>query len=711
MRFVIESDYLDIGEESPEIVRRVITSDTIDTAGDFSYSFSIPITAKNKSLLKLNVNESAKLIGRKIDCNVEIEGVPIHRGYLRIDRVTTSIDLSFFSGNTDWFADLEDRQISELDMSYYSVGLANISPSPVVSGSWTNTEGITFPFLDRGRLKNWSVPRVDTEDFMPMVFVKTVMRYIFNNMNIKLTGELISDSVYNSLTVGIDDQFDPDASWIDARSCFVGKLSQSINTTPALITFDQESYPYYDGISNRFDSNRYTADLNLSGIASVEFELAASVDYVIELRKNGSVLHTITSTGDSVSIAFNDNNVVALDALDYIEVWMYTASGSTTINEGSFTFSMRRFNRTYPQFLIGNMLQSDFVRGIFRMLNVIASYNKETRTLTANLFKNVQSSEQDLSPYISEYELDFTEVLEGISKRNLFVFQDGADSEIEDYNERNEVPYAGGVIEPDNDFLTGTSDFDVPFASSFGYYNNMFQVNLSGIGYYNFEDSSDGVSILSVTDDGGEALFHTDGNHGFDALDYVRITDTGTGNYLGVGRIQSVPNTNEFKIQNLDFISDTTGFVVATALRSTRTGNIHIGITIPNMLVSDFSRKSTLNYSGGIHSRVAYFYFLKSDLGLPIDKFRDSVAFGNPGIQFRGNTLLDKYYSEQQKFFNDPVKVKSIMHIPFTLFNRMDLTKSFRIKTEEMNVKCVVSNIDNYLGSDLPCDVHLIKLS
>jgi hypothetical protein len=713
----IGNEYLDY-DEIPHVVKQVKTSDTIDVAGDFSYSFSVPPTSNNKRLLNIGANRTDKLVNRRIECTIESFGNPIHIGYLRIESISKDIQLSFFSGNTEWFNSIDGKFIYEIDLSKFKLPLANTSPSAVVSGSWDNTEGIVYPLLDKGLLKNWSVDRLETSNFMPMVYVRDVMFAIFQQNGLKLSGEMLNDSLYNLLAAGIDEQFSNFPTYIEQRESFIGKSSpQTITTTPQLVTFTDENFPYFDGIIGNFSSSRYNADLDMSLLVQVTLELGASANYILELRRSGVTIDTVIATGDTVDVTFNSDNAVQIDDGEYFEVWMSTASGTVDIESGSVRFTLARFDATYPQFLFGNMTQSEFVTGIFRMLNVIASYDQFTKTVTANLFRNIKNSETDLSNYISEYEIDFTELLDDFGKRNIFRFQDPEDEEIENYNARTGVPYGAGVIEPESEFLEGDEDFDVPFYSSFSYYNERFNTQLMGLGIDEATLSGDALDIIDVTDDSGIAVFETSDDHNFKQLDYVWITSTNIGSYVGIGRISSVPTATTFKIANLQYVTvgvtTVTGSVTKVSISENHNGNIFIGVVLADMPLTDIAhRRTTINYAGTQYSNIAYFYFVKPNLDLPIDSFREMASFGNPiGNNYNGITLLDRNYQEHRGFMNDPTKAKAQFHLPLNVFKNIDQTKSVRIKTEDMNIQCFVPKIDGYQSSELHCEIDLIKLS
>lgn len=704
----IGDEYLEY-DDLPDVVRQVKTPDTIDVAGDFSYSFTVQATPKNVRLLKARVNQSDGNLNRKIPCVYERFGNPIHIGYLAIDGVNASgIQLSFFSGNTEWFQTIEEAgAIYNLDLSAYKLPLSNINPSPVVIGSWGNTEGIIYPLMDLGDLVNWG-PKV-VSSFIPMVYVKTVMQAIFQQNGFKIDGEIFTDSVYNQLVAGVDNQFDPSLEYLTSRNAYIGKGAQALNTTPQLVTFTQDTYPFYNG--GQFGANRYTADEDMSMLVIVDFQLDASADYVIELRRNGSVVSTIQSSGSVISSAFNSRNVVTIDEDQYFEVWMYLSSGTVNIVSGSVTYRIIRFDATYPQFLFGNMTQIDFVRGIFRMLNVVSTYDQFNKTVTCNLFKNVRDEEKDLSRFVSDIEVDNTSLGQEIGQKTRFVFQESEGEQIKAYNESNDIPYAGGAIVSESELLGEDVEYDVPFTASFGYYNETFKTWLANLGLNSFQEAEHIMTFSSVTNSAGNALFTTVADHELEQLDYVRIKNTDTGEYIGDFRVSSVPTTTTFTLQFAPYTSTVavTGIGVKLTGESNFNGSVFIGMVLPNYPVSSFMKNETsINYGGVTHSNIAYFYFVKDNLGLPIDGFRELPVFDADVVG--AITLLDKYYGEQKKYFNKPLKLLAKMYLPLNVYNGIDQTKSVSIKTEFLDVKGFVVKNEGYKGVDVECLFEVINL-
>lgn len=701
----IGDEYLEYSE-LPDVVRQVKTPDTIDAAGDFSYSFTVQPTPTNVRLLKPRLNGN---LNKKIPCVYERFGNPVHIGYLAIDGVNSSgIQLSFFAGNTEWFQVIEEAgAIYNLDLSAYKLALANIVPSPVVINSWTATEGIIYPLVDLGYLVN--IGPATVQNFIPMVYVKTVMKAIFQQNGFKLDGEIISDSVYNQLVAGVDNQFDPSLEYLTSRNAYIGKGSQSLNTTPQLVTFTIDTYPYYNG--GQFGGNRYTADEDMSMVVTVDFQLDFGAPYNIELRRNGSVIDTIQSNGSNISVSFNDRNVVTIDEDQYFEIWMYLDSGTANIVSGSVNYRMVRFDATYPQFLFGNMTQIDFVRGVFRMLNVVSTYDQFSKTVTCNLFKNIREEEKDLSEFVSGIEVDNTSLAQEIGKNTIFIFQESDGDQVTAYNESNDIPYGGGAIVSESEIVGEDKEYDVPFTAPYGYYNEIFKTWLADLGIVSFEENEDGFTISSVTNSAGNALFTTSADHNLEQLDTIRILDTSSGEYVGDRIVSTVGSSTTFELQDTPFTSTVavTGSGVKLSGTTNVSGKVFIGMVLPNYPVSSFMKNETvIDYSGGTHSNIAYFYFVKDNLGLPIDNFRELPVFDADVVG--AVTLLDKYYGEQKKYFNEPVKLLARMYLPLNVYNGIDQTKSVSITTEMFNVKGFLVKNEGYKGVDVECLFEVVNL-
>lgn len=697
--------------DQPELVEQCKTADLLDSAGDFSYQFSIPNTAETRRILGIVAYDNFE-----VDAELVSNGHTVFAGILVVENIDIEIACSFMSGNTNWFALLGNKRISEIPIQYlerFKVPLFVVNPSPFLVATWTNTEGIAAPLVDRGRLRNLDNDLLESGDFLPMAFIKTIMIAIMNSNGLKIQGELLTDGLYNTLVAGSAVSMDTSLPYFDGLAILVGKNAQTLNTTPQKVTFTLTSFPYYVGSFDTWDStlSRYlNIPINFQGKALIDFSFSTSVTYTIELRINGVTTDTITGTGVSVT---DELNLPSPDEGDYFEIWASISSGTADIlDAGSLRVTVTRLTHYYPHFLFGPMTQADFVRSVFTMFNVIPTYDKETKTVTANLFENLRhKTGVDLSQYLDRYEINTSEILADLAKDNIFQHQDNDTEEIEAFNASSEIPFGAGVFRPSSRVLNGDNTIETSFTSSKDYFNTWMRASLMDLSTMKFEISESLIDIVSVADNGsGRPLVTTAEEHNLNQLDFFTISDTSNNEYLGLGQVASIPSPTQFVIARADFGSTATGKVAATTKNvSTDSGTVYIASYFPNMLVSDFSFNSTINY-GALYTRVAWAFFLKEGFGLQIDNLRKSPAFGKGENNF-SLTLMDSYYDLYRRSMDKPIKVKATMNIPEVVYHNLDFSEPVILNTPEFSWKFFNPKVTGYKGSEFKCVFELIKLS
>ena len=713
MNVKVNGEYLGVVIQ-PEIVRQAKTASTLDGAGDFSYQFELDDTAENRR--KLQINDLTTFKNVYPVAYIESNGYPIHTGNLRIEGIDGTIKVSFFSGNTNWFGKITGF-VYEIDLSQFKIPLVNTSPSATLVATWDNTEGIIFPLLDRGRLVDWANRRLDTRDFLAMTYLKNIVEGIFRHHGIRFNGELFSDALFNTTVVGSPNRYEVSFPYYKGLSINVGKqTSQTITSTPSLITFPVTTYPFYNGSWSPWDptTSKYTAPQDTIIVAEMDAKFSGSVNYTFEIRVNGLTIKTITGTGTDVTTEFRDSGTaIILDQGEYFEVWGSIDSGAVDITSGSLKTRVISNRYIFPQLLLADMTQEQVIRSVFLMFNVIAIYDPFSKTVTCNLFRNIENKpEQDLSEYIDSYSIDFLQVLEDVAQHNYFTHQQALGQKAEDYKQIYEIDFGAGDMRVYNEGLTRDVTNESDFTGSTDYYNVNFAANLMSLGLDNYENSGDAIEITSVTDSGGDAVFHTIEPHGLKTLDYVRISGMDVLSYNGLGLVGAVATDSTFELQFIDFAGDSTGFMTAVSTPATQAApsDVFIASVIPDYLVSNFSNNSTINVSGTNYTNIAYAYFLKPNSGFPVDEMRESVAFGKP-FGFTNITLLEKNYGVNEAMFNNPTTVKTIMYLPENVYKNLDFSRPVRLKTKDFNMKFFISKDQGYIGSEYPCEMELIKLS
>lgn len=712
-------EYLDFND-TITVERQIKNIKTLKSAGDFSYSFTMPDTANNRRILNIkHGNSTSRTIYQENDTVIESFDGTVYRGSLRVEGIKKEgIAASFFSGNTNWFS-LLTGNINQIDMSANKQPVANTDPSQVIVDSWSATEWITYPIINKGLLDNWSTGYLRTEEFMPFVYIKNIFIEIFRHNGLKVDGEIFKDALFNNLIAG-SNSTDSQIEYIKAREVFAGKNSnQPIGTSPVTVTFPIETFPYYDGSKNNFDGTKYTADVDMWGTINLLLNIDTNVTYTLKLKINGVIVDTKEGTSTQivydyiVNNDFPSNPVITLSENDYAEIDLTISSGTANITDGWFKFKLLRLLDTYPQFLLAQTSQADFVSSIFTMFNVISTYDTYTKTVTCDLFRNIlNKEEQDLSEYLQEYEHDFITALEDYGKKNVFSYQQGDQEEIESFNNLSPVPYGSGVIEPDNVFLKDNVEHDVIFTNSFYSYSNILKAYLMNLGLVDISDNDEPIAISSAAlGTATRANFTTAVDHGFEQLDYVWITDTSTGDYVGIGRIAGVGSTTTFEIQRLFFTTTVTGNVKKIGVREAVNENVYLAVNIPNYPISSFSNSSTIRYGNADRSSMAYAFFIKTLTGLDIDNQIESPAFSDPNLNGYNNiTLIDKNYQVNKRIVDNPDTVIGRFIMPKNVFDNLDQKRPIRLKTNEFNALFFAEKITGFVDSNTPFTIDLVKI-
>lgn len=717
MMLRVNDSYINL-PDPPVIVRQTKTPDALDSAGDFSYSFTLPATNEVKRILGV-----ADLTSFEIACDIlSDQGIRVHTGTLSVDTVSqTGIECSFLSGNSEWFVMLDNLLVSDIPLNFVKdirQPLLNVvTPNPLLVASWANTSGIVFPLIDAGRIKDVIASRLESPDFMPFVYVRDLLKRIFISHGIKLSGELFDDGFFNTIIIGGTLQRDESLPFFEWVQVFANNdTPQAISTTPVKLSFPDTSFPYYNGTTDPWVTDKYLTPIDFDGKIFLDLTFDSSVDYVVELRKGGSTVGTLTGTGSLLKQYFLDNSFLG-SGKDYVanidegvpmEIWLYITSGSTNVI-GNIKFEPVRLSHYYPHFLVGDLSQTDFVKSVFTMFNVVPIYDNITKTLTCNLFENISEKEPiDLSEYVSSYEMRPSEIKSELAQKIILKHQQDSTDDIELFNRLNFLEWGSGDIDVNANLIDPTREIETNFIAPFSYYNDRFLTNLISIGVYEYSDSDDGIEISSVTDDSGVAVFNTSEEHGLKQLDYLRIRTNG-GIYDGLGLVNSVPTDTSFKIQYVSFISNATGLVYNSSLSINNSTGPYIASYYPNISVSDISNQDTINYAGTQYSSIAWAYFLKQPIGKESDKLRYSPAFED-SLKVFNIGLIDQYYGLYSRAVFEPNKCVLNMIMPEKVYLSIDPSRPIIINTADFSFRFFMMKDTGYINSSTEFEVELMKL-
>ncbi len=176
---------LDLGEhtESPFKLTRSLSdiSDLASRSDIRSTSFKIPDSKSNVAALMAFFDAkytNTDDIDGELGCDYLVDGQFRERGTIKINTTYRNngireFECVYFAGNLQWWRDLKNYTIADLDWSDVGSITRNMA---TISSSWNNTSGVVFPLIDRGkRDRPQNELGVDGMDFYPELFVHTLI--------------------------------------------------------------------------------------------------------------------------------------------------------------------------------------------------------------------------------------------------------------------------------------------------------------------------------------------------------------------------------------------------------------------------------------------------------------------------------------------------------------------------------------------------------
>lgn len=721
-------------------------------AGNYSYADTLPLTNNNKEILGLEMSNQDKIIYGNITGEVLTDsGELIYIGSIRIDSVVGDvINFTFLSGNSDWINLLGNDPVFNnteyLNMIDFEIDTNfdfDATEADYVIARMGKTDGIVFPLIDNGVLSTRGSRRLRPKDLQPFIYLKNVMDRIFIQCGLKLQGPLLNDYLYSHAIVSGNNTAVLDKQ-INNRKVFSGLATNQViaPSTPDInlgVGFASTINPtviYTNSKNVNFNSttHQYLVDMRMTlyvhGTIAVTTGLNNSIQEFI--YKNGSVIQS-ESRGVFAAVPINTltfGHNINCNAGDVIEVRLAVGGVALTVLSGytQVYFEPVKLFHIWPAQLLKAVSFVEFVGEVFRMFNVVPSYNQFTKTITAELFKNIKSNTPiDISPYIESVDQRFSEDVMNYGKISNLKFAVSSTDEIASYNKVNIIPYGGNKITIDNFYIERTKDVISlnNFVAPFTYLNTVFGCWLPKIKYatltqYKLMHTTGGVTgpvsqpitIASTTDNPQNlhtALFNpSDAAAKFQATYIIRVS-TGiiSYNFDWCPLITAVDPGG----QNIDaeFKTNTTG--TYEVMDHVADQNEMVMLTfLPGIYVNTFSVYDGLYFGTDLFAGTIYYnifdfaYFLPPpNMGLQL-----SHAFGFPD-GFTGINAKDNYYRETGEILNDPVKYTARCYLPEKIFRTLDPTLPVRIKTKEHNSLCYLNRITGYKGSLIPCDVELMK--
>lgn len=713
MNLKVSDTYLQFDDDI-EIERQVkLFESASETPGDFSWDFSLPPTSHNLGVLQIySINQSGKIIYRKIPASIDNDGLPVYRGFLKVERKNRQeIKCSFFSGNSSWM-ELLDFNIRTFDFSNFD---KDFTKTEIVNRE-SATDGITFPVIDTGamttrRYVNWHI-----DDFNAWIYVHSVIRYLLNRNGLKLEGDILQDWRYNHLITSNNSGGVPQEE-INDRKTYVGKsIAQSVAVADGIVvvTFPDTTGDLYPGTLWDTGTHRFTADYEME--VDITYDLTVTTSNILSFRlyKNGTFNDVVIATENTGSITIKNKR---LYAGDYIDFRVSAQGGTGTVDTAQVTITPNRIYRVYSRMLLPDMQAKDFVAQVFNIFNPVIDFNALTQTVTVNLFKNVIRKEEiDITEFVDpdSIEEDFAELVQGYGRLNRFKYSESDSKSAEDYNDNNDVPYGAGDIDSENDFTDGVSTlYDTDFVACVETNENPFKTFLPRFDWRNIEETTEEQEGVAITNSSGP-LFTVTAVARYFVGDIVRVSNSTEAGYNGDHIISSTPSSTTFKVAGLSYTADATCDVVIVKVVIDKKEEQALLLCLPNYALNDFTNNTIMFYadnssvSGASSPSTGYFY--KPLQALDIDDIKQSLSFGSVNIKnAHQTTMLSDYWRDFENIIKDPVKVIADANFPVSTFETL-FTAPLRLKTEKFNLQFFMRRVRGYKNRHVTCGIEIIKL-
>lgn len=707
----VAGGYLDFNADI-EVERQVKVFEEISkTAGDFSYEFEIQLTQNNLQKLELPFPDNiSKNVYHKINAELQgNDGITLYHGYIRIERIVGMFaSCSFFSGNNNWFVMLSGNLL-DVDFSDLTI---DQNEANIVS-SWSQNSGIVFPLMDHNVLMDRRTMSLKVEDFVASMYVHTIIKRIFQKHSIKIEGELFRDANYNRLCI-----VKSPTDQIESRSSYVGKTSpQSVGTPAELVTFDDDSNsPFFDGSLDNYKlaSSEYQADVKMRLKVDLTVTFLSPpilVPIKVYIVKNGnSVMEGgFFSTGAARTVTLTHELI--LEAGDNVTISADSGGAlSVSVSSAEVRFTPTYLYVAFSESVIPDWTQQDFVSNIFRLFNVITSYDAVTKTLTCNIFDKLKSKESvDISEYISSVETDYIDLVSNYGKRSTATYQT---IRFEDWARRGIKNYFGsgdGFLSVDNDFIEDSKDIvESDFTNPQSYINAVFDMSMERLNTLDLDVLED-TSAGSVSDVSGVARFNVSEDI-FEVGDLVRISDS-IASYVGDWVVETV-GSGWVEFYSLNYDDNATATLSIMKTIYTGDEDVYLFFNIPNYAVSKFSSASSFRLESTDRSSMAVGYFNLFYMGRTINNdFTQSLSFGEiDSMFFYQKTMLETYWGLTEGMLNDPVKQIATCNLPYTLFFNLDFLQPIHIKTLESSNLYYPIRMGGYKGKEYDSTIELIKL-
>ena len=336
---------LDLFDDEKIVINSSVqnVSDIASVHSDYSQSFVVPASTHNNQILEHWYNSDVNSlqdnrIRRK--ARIEIDHIPFKTGNLQLEKANIknkrieSYTLQFFGDLVSLKDTLGEASLNTLDLSAYSFeyNLANVSDLvsfdfdsaikfPLITSKnlWSYGDGGTYDITDPAKAFYFT-------ELFPAIKVKELFNTIENQFGITFTSDFLSNDRFTNLFLWLKNQ----EIKVEGTQPYIGYT----NTTTVLDftnTTDSVIFDLDNNILNIVDFNnngfKYQYGLSID-VAST----SSASNYYIQIFKNGTLLSTITGSGD-----YYFGSAISYQVADFGDQYTFKAWSETSM---SFDFNV-----------------------------------------------------------------------------------------------------------------------------------------------------------------------------------------------------------------------------------------------------------------------------------------------------------------------------------------------------------------------------------
>ena len=656
--------------------------DLSKTKGDYSNTFNIPATARNLSILGYvdSLTIDTATTNELLQARLKQDGATFRDGFISIDGYddnNKTIEVVFYGGNVSWFDEIKDKSLRDIDLTEWN-HTYNITS---VLNSFSNTEGYIYPLVNYGRLTLEGTYQTEIYDWMPGMYVHTLVNNLFRDLGYKLKGSFIESAIYKRLIIpycleGIRFFNYDDKDARNVRASADGTQTWSSFSPGGEVKLNMGSVEYGNkaGLYNTSTST-YTVDwggkISVGSFVEVTFSVGATINYTdlsIVIKKNGTDVIVVPLGGAIPGRPNPYGNAEALSVntvdTDYYELFLRYDAGApattdtVTIKEAELevfdSLNGLENSRVYMSGTLPDIKQSDLMNTLFNQFGLIVQENSELKEIEINFFSDVKknihravdwSDKIDMSKRPS---LKFGSLLSKYGKVNNFKYKENDDDDaLADFNSGYDYNKGDG-------FFTLNSDLAQPESDVF-------------------------ESEFSAT---------------VDAPCFINGSGWGS-------RLTFIPRYSDPAAGIEDYDIDPMPRML---------------ICIPNVYVSEFlfSQYVYIKYNTNTLNQAIntapYAYFDKGLLNSSLDQFNDSLIFSRRiSPEYKSDALLDTYYKDYIELLNDSKLLKCLVDLNPIDIHNLDL--NVPVYLSQYNSYFYVNKIEEYRAGAESTRVELIKIA